>query len=184
MGKPPDDAAAPRRNDSPERRLQSFSMHYIEAAVLQPMIQNSVRNESRETMNARARAKAAGQVAGWPDHQVFQLGPSLRVLMIEFKTDTGVVSERQEAVHAKLRRLSIPVAVCRSVVDVFLALTQFGFSLHGNAKNMAVEAQARLEGRHRAAALKGPRQAGKPRRPRPTAARLRFAGIYAALGRK
>jgi len=65
------------------------------------------------------RVRLAG--AGTPD--IIALGPGSRVLLIELKTDTGKVSEVQQAWHDKARLYGHDVWIVRNLDDLERALT-------------------------------------------------------------
>ena len=58
-------------------------------------------------------------VTGLPDRCFIGHG---RVVFIEFKTATGVLSKRQEHIHAKFARYGIKVHVCRTPDEAVDAL--------------------------------------------------------------
>jgi hypothetical protein len=77
----------------------------------------SVPNEHYNISHAqRTTLKKMGLTPGIPDLVV--CSPGRRVIFIEVKNETGVVSKDQKIVHAALRRIGHVVYVVRSVEDV------------------------------------------------------------------
>ena len=56
---------------------------------------------------------------GWPDRVVILLG---KVLWVELKTITGIVSERQKLIHEMLRSLNHTVLILRTKEEITNAL--------------------------------------------------------------
>jgi hypothetical protein len=63
--------------------------------------------------------KSRGLVVGFPDIQALKPG---RVVFIELKTPTGIVSDAQHICHSTLRVLGFEVYVCTSLDEVLEAV--------------------------------------------------------------
>ena len=75
-----------------------------------------------ESFNQKNRNKKMGLRAGLPD---LFLCVNNSVFFIEFKTKTGIVSDKQKKWHSVLNLTSCPVYVCRSTqeaIDIVLAI--------------------------------------------------------------
>jgi hypothetical protein len=176
-------AKTPRRHDDKEHRLQTWAHKLMEKIIREPRFIHAIDHASIRTDNARSRAASAGVQFGFPDYQIFQTHPTeLIVLHIEFKAAPNSVGERQRAVHAGLERLGMKTLICYSMDDVLRGLERAGVWLHGNAANLAIEYQHRFEASNVKAKARGPRKAGEPRQPKPTAAGLRFGRTRGILG--
>lgn len=171
---PPSPQKEKRQNDDPEHRAQVFAHKFMEKVIREPRFIHAIDHASVKTDNARSRAAAAGIVFGFPDYQILQRQPAeLIVLHIEFKAGSNGADQRQVGVHQALARIGSHTEVCRTIPEVLRTLQRAGIWLHGNADNLAVEYQARLEGADRKAKVRGPRKAsGKPREPRATAGQI------------
>lgn len=83
------------------------------------------------TPAARARLYRLGLKQGFPDLVIcYSVG---RVLWLEVKTATGVVSPAQRAMHLLLRRLGHHVVVVRKIEHVIAALLEYGVPFRCNS---------------------------------------------------
>jgi hypothetical protein len=73
---------------------------------------------------ARARLTRLGLQPGFPDLLI--MWHPRKMLWIELKTRTGRVSSEQQAKHASIEALEIPVAICRHIEDVLHVLRMHG----------------------------------------------------------
>lgn len=71
-------------------------------------------NARKQSKAEGARWRGLGVLAGWPDLQVVKGG---RILLIELKTDKGVVSAAQTKVHKDLTDNGTEVVVVRSLEE-------------------------------------------------------------------
>jgi len=78
-----------------------------------------------------AKLKAMGMRAGIPDLYIRWRGG---VGWIELKSETGRVSDAQHDFMAQARALGDQTAVCRSLYEVELSLTEWGLLLHAHVK--------------------------------------------------
>lgn len=95
----------------------------------------------RKSKAESIRCWRMGQLSGVPD-LVFWL-PDGRTASIELKTPKGALQPSQRAVHAQLRELGHPVAVCRSVDEVLAALLAAGARFRETARARAIRESAR-----------------------------------------
>ena len=148
-----------------EHRLQAFADRFIDRVVLPPMFTSGIDHASQSTDNARARARGRGIKFGLADCFVVQMqiyGNGSKVMFIEYKRGSKP-SGNQEAVAKALAACNIPTAFCTTIRDVWLALLDHGFQLHGNALNISREIEERLDAADRAAEVKKPARSGPPR---------------------
>lgn len=107
---------APRTSD--EDDIQRAIVRYLRHVLPSGFIVQSTANKPRSAV-AGAREKTMGAVAGWPDLAVY--GQTERghptAWFLEVKTPCGKLSDKQHAVHDRLKLAGFPVAVARSVND-------------------------------------------------------------------
>ena len=155
-----------------EHRLQAFAYRFIDRVVLPPFFTSGIDHASMTTDNARARAAGRGIKFGLADCFVVQsYNGYFRILFIEYKRGTKV-SGNQQAVADALAKCGVPTENCNCIAEVFWALRKHGFDLHGNADNIVVEVEAKLDAADRAAELKTPKRPTKPRAAKAPAARV------------
>lgn len=83
-----------------------------------------------------ARKAAMGQVAGWPDIEVFlpaHIGP----VLFEVKAPKGRVQPSQAALHEALTGMGYRVAVVRSIDDVRACMAAWGIWLNDRSVRVA-----------------------------------------------
>ncbi len=142
---PPTPPMPPPRGHVPRETagFQPAAVAFIEKVVLPPMFCTAICHENELTENARARARRRGVKSGIFDLQVYQ--SSSKVVWIELKWGKNTPSEAQKQVAERLWMCAVPHGFAWSIGDVLDILSRSGFRLHGNAKNLAVEYQARAE---------------------------------------
>jgi hypothetical protein len=109
---------------TPEQDLQITVARYLDL-VLDPeqVVWTAVNPQPYKSKAAAGLAKACGQKAGWPDLQFVYQG---KLFLIEMKAMSGTYTDSQREMFPRLRRLGIPLATCRSLTEVDLALDSFG----------------------------------------------------------
>lgn len=82
----------------------------------------SIPNEGRRNAKTGGRLKKMGLKAGFPDLMIIKKSD---ILFIEMKTEhkKSTTSEKQDAMHCVLKKLSHKVIVCRSI-DSFIGLVE------------------------------------------------------------
>jgi hypothetical protein len=131
------------------------------------------------TQNQRARMAARGQKFGTPDCYVLQGDPTVSA-WIEYKVGTNKPTERQLGRMSEIERCGLVAAPAWDIADVLAILRRAGFRLHGNADNIAVEIQARLDAAGDGVKVRRPTmRAGKPtQRDLGIIARARSKGVF------
>ncbi|QEH97310.1 VRR-NUC domain-containing protein [Gluconobacter thailandicus] len=109
----------------PEDRLHEQVWDALRYALPSDAVCTSHENRQNGAREG-ARRKRRGCLAGWPDIQILWRG---RTYLIELKALRGTLSDAQREMHARIEAAGVCVAVCRSVDDVFSALTEWGFEL-------------------------------------------------------
>jgi len=74
------------------------------------------------------RRKSMGQMAGWPDLEVFTSG---RFFMLEVKAEDGRLSPAQQAIRDRFDAMNIAYFVVRSIQDVEEVLVELGIERRG-----------------------------------------------------
>lgn len=134
--------------DQREHRLQAFSDRFIDRVMLPPFWTTGIDHASNTTDNARARARGRGVKPGIPDVYVIQGNPA-RCVWIELKRGSKL-SESQIVVHHAMAQCEVLAFVAHNIHDVLSALQLGGFRLHGNAKNISMELEEKLDAADRA----------------------------------
>lgn len=108
---------------SEESKIQQACVRWMRLQHKNIVISSFPNQGVRSRANA-SRMKAEGLTAGCPDLIIFSLGSdkdkdgniidTFGALLIEMKTDKGVLSVAQKEIHQKLRNAGYKVAVCRS----------------------------------------------------------------------
>ena len=98
-----------------EELLQASIVDYLEA-VLRHRLVFAIPNAARRTRTGRASNAIPGLLSGAPDLALCL--PHGRILWLEVKTASGVLSEQQRQVHQLLLDLGHKVAVVRAVEEV------------------------------------------------------------------
>jgi VRR-NUC domain-containing protein len=111
--------SAGRKRRHEEDDLQAQVCTFLKWALPQDATFWAVPNGGRRHPKEAARMVRLGVRAGVPDLCVAYRG---RLYCLELKADSGVLSEHQLQMHAKLEKCAVPVAVCRSVGAVEVAL--------------------------------------------------------------
>lgn len=107
-----------------EHDIQRAAAAFLDVALLARSVHFAVdHGAGRMTATAALGLQARGGKRGIPDHFIFDDG---RVLLLEFKTRIGRLSQEQRAMHERLAAAGIAVHVCRSVDDVIAVLRAAG----------------------------------------------------------
>ena len=115
-----------------EDSLQITVCRFLFAALPRQAWFCHVPNEIPQAGNPRAmrvwrqKQLAKGMRPGTPDILLFHRG---KAFAIELKWGQGRVSSAQEICHEDLAYAEVPVAVCRSLDDVYNAVTGWGVPL-------------------------------------------------------
>jgi hypothetical protein len=124
------DAAPKKKRGNPEREAQRAVKAWLETqfpGCIVAAVENERKAESKAP-HSRARyaaeRKKSGIVSGFPDLTVWL--PGGRVVLIEMKSATGVLSDAQKALHPKLRALGFVVIVARDIETARLGFQQAG----------------------------------------------------------
>ena len=111
-----------------ERIIQSAIITYLRRVLPDALVHHSpnegVRGGKSGLIDGQ-RKKAAGQVAGWPDIEVF-LPSDAGPVFFEVKTATGKTSPAQDATLARLQSLGYRVSVVQSIDDCRRCLYEWG----------------------------------------------------------
>jgi len=106
-----------------EASLQAASAEYFRLKLPKDFVALHVPNEGRRGGRRGyadgAKQKAAGLVAGACDWFLFGAG---RAFGLELKRPGSYLSPAQKAFHARLGAAGVPVAVCRSLDEIEVAL--------------------------------------------------------------
>jgi hypothetical protein len=175
--------------DRPEARLSHYVASLLERIVVEPAwftAIDSAQPMGSQAPGARARWEQQRRTMGVkPAHLDWMIYQAPRYAQIELKI-ASPVSANQEATMAALARNGIPSGVCRSVLDVYRFLNAEGFTLHGNAFNVAMEVEARWRAAQDEVDLRKtkppmPQKSRKTRAPKPSLADvargLRWASV-------
>jgi hypothetical protein len=149
----------------PEHAFQAWADRFIDKAVLPPMFVTGIDIAGTDMANEGRRftLQARGVKFGVPDMVVCQLVQLSRIIWIELKVDAPV-SDTQEQTQDKMRSAGQSVVVCRSMNEILVALRSCGFSMHGNADNLAAEYEARFRAEAPSKVKRAKRSSG-PRKP-------------------
>lgn len=116
---------APRNAD--EDDIQRAIVRYLRVVLPSGFVVQSTANKPRSAA-AGVRERSMGAVAGWPDLALYGQAEEGRptAWFIEVKAPAGKLSDKQHAVHDRLKLAGFPVAVARSVDDVRDRLHEWG----------------------------------------------------------
>jgi hypothetical protein len=162
--------------DQPEHRLSHYVNTLLERVVVEPCWFTAVETGTimvKATPEARMQAENRRRSRGIkPAHLDWMLYQAPRYAQIELKI-ASPVSDNQQATMTALARQGIPSGVCRSVLDVYRFLNAEGFTLHGNAFNVAHEVEQRWRAAQDEVDLRKTKpakisRARKPRAPKPS----------------
>ncbi len=119
------------RREDPELTLQKVVMRYLALALPKDAFMTAFPAEGGAGGFRRGqRMKASGLVPGCPDIWIVWSG---RLFCIELKSDTGRVSDKQEACIAALSRAGVDTYICRSLDQVQLSLEHSKIPLRARA---------------------------------------------------
>ena len=167
----------------PEWVFQAWLSRFLDHVVLPPCEIRGFDVASAAMASPATRFAQAGRgiKAGSPDHEVVQGNPTI-IVKLELKAGHGTSTDAQISTADSYERCGVPVIRdCRTVRQALNGIRAAGVRLHGNADNIAVEYQARVDaGLAALQAGKGkPRKASKPRDRTPKSRIRRGAAIYA-----
>ena len=97
-----------------EAQLQAACVSWARTLGAPELVVASCPNEDGGNPSLRRRSAAIGMMPGFPDMMLFCGG---RVQLIEFKTESGQLSQSQLTAHLRLRNAGFNVAVIRTVQD-------------------------------------------------------------------
>lgn len=106
----------------PEHQLQCAVVRYLRLALPGAVI-FAIPNAGKRSKVGGAMEKEAGLLPGMPDLCVIY---NRGVMFIELKAPAGLLSAAQKNRIAELMDAGIPVAVCRSLGDVYIFLLAAG----------------------------------------------------------
>ncbi len=107
------------RRNRPEQALQKAVCQYLDVALPPDAIYWHTPNGGGRSKAEAGIFKAMGVKPGIPDLFILRNG---LLFGIELKAGRGTVTAAQEAMHEALERQHVPVAVCRSIHDVYAKL--------------------------------------------------------------
>ena len=148
----------------PEHQLQVATAAYLTLALPPTVEWTALDLANAPSLRAAQIRRARGAKPGWPDLLIAYGG---RVHGIELKTDSGRLTDSQTVMFPRLERAGIPIAICRSIAEVEIALRSWGIPLRATTLT-AQERDARL-----AAKAAAPKRGRKPRREKPDARTIR-----------
>jgi hypothetical protein len=119
--------APPRRND--EELLHRTVLAYLRLALPVDAVAWHTPNGGMRSLKVAQRLKGLGVLAGFPDLAICWRG---RLILIELKTDKGVVSQAQRETHRVLLYCGAEVMTCRSEVEVEAQLREMGVPLRAS----------------------------------------------------
>ena len=118
----------------PEDALQIATADYCRIALHPSVIAHHSANE-RKGKAAGAKAKAMGQLAGFPDWLfVWSDGTGTYLGFIELKSQGGVLSQAQISFHTKSLINQTNYRLCRSLDEFIAALKEWGVPLKANVQ--------------------------------------------------
>ena len=106
-----------------ENQLQVSCVEYLHKCAKPDAIYTHVANGGKQTDAQRIHKWRMGELAGWPDFQIFRGG---HAYMVEFKVGNAKLTDKQEAVKARLERMCIPVAVIRTPEEFQAQMREWG----------------------------------------------------------
>lgn len=107
-----------------EHEVQKTIVAYARSVLVGAII-FAVPNAARRNPGGRAGNAVPGLLKGVPDLVVIASGG--RALMIEVKSETGVLRPEQRALNEWFMRHNVPYVVARKIEDVRAAFAQFRF---------------------------------------------------------
>lgn len=111
-----------RKRES-ENELQKASRHFLNVALPADAVAWHTPNGARLTGAEAGKMKAFGVLPGVPDWIIVWDG---RVLFLELKSKRGTLSDGQRAFRDKVTAQGFQYRVCRSLMEIELALGGFG----------------------------------------------------------
>ena len=198
----PDDAGgapAPKKLDQPEHRFSFWFDHFLDRVVLEPCWYSAVdhsgpvgnKGDSPEMRRIRRmrweqRQRAMGikpSGVDWP--AILQFDPVTfavtAVCWIELKHGKNQPTDGQRTTMRLLGERGQVVGAAWNIHDCLQYLRAARFRLHGNADNIAVEVQGRLDAAHAAAPARLAKRAKARGKPRPARRVVRKGGISTAM---
>jgi hypothetical protein len=167
----------------PEWSLQAWQHKFLEKVVLPPCEIRGfdVASAAMASPATRLAQLGRGVKPGSFDHLVVQ-GDPLVVVGFEWKAGRNTSRDAQDATADAYERCGVAaIRDCRTVRQALDGLRRAGIRLHGNADNIALEYQARVDAALRELAAR-PKRAKAPRRDGPSNARVRRgAAAYARV---
>lgn len=109
-----------------ERDLHVAVIQFLSVALPAGAMTHHSPNEGKRGWKAQRDFKDLGSVTGFPDLVIFYAG---RVYCLELKAPQKYLSPVQKVAHERLAKAGVPVAVCKSVTDVAMVLSDWGLPL-------------------------------------------------------
>ncbi len=108
----------------PEQLLGKAVAQYLDL-VLEPdtTLWTAINPVPGKTPATAGLSKAMGLKAGIPDYLIIHAG---KAHFIELKDMSGAFTKSQREMFPRIRKQNIPLATCRSIAEVDLALDMFG----------------------------------------------------------
>jgi len=107
----------------PEQSLHIAAVHFLRHALPEQVVFLHPANGGKRTTREAALFKAMGQLAGASDLLFFM--PDGRVHALEFKADSGRLTDMQLEFQRRIEALGCPYAVCRSLDEVEATLSRW-----------------------------------------------------------
>lgn len=109
-----------------ESELQAAAAVFLNMALPHEAIAHHSPNEGKRGWQAQRDIKRNGMVKGFPDWVILWQS---RAYLIELKAPKKYPTPEQRAVHQRLRAAGFPVFICRSLVEIEMALVSVGIPL-------------------------------------------------------
>ena len=118
-------------HNHPEDDLQIATADYCRKMIFDGVIFHHSANE-RHGAKAGAKARNMGQLAGWPDWVfVWSSGGLPKILYVELKSPTGVLSSAQKMFRTKCDAIGVPWIECRSIDEFIATMKRYGVPMRG-----------------------------------------------------
>lgn len=102
----------------------------LDDSVVWTTVEQSNQDGSKRGFYRQVKLKRKGVLKGWPDIQIFW--PPARGLLIEVKSQEGIVKPHQVEVQDRLRRVGFNVEVCRCLENVRQVLIKYKVPMKNN----------------------------------------------------
>jgi VRR-NUC domain-containing protein len=109
-----------------ETELQAAAAVFLAHALPSEAIAHHSPNEGKRGWRAQRDIKTNGMVKGFPDWVILWQS---RAYLIELKAPKKYPDATQREIHRRLREGGFPVFICRSLVEIEMALVSVGIPL-------------------------------------------------------